>query len=193
MSKTKSQIVRDVGLLLQASVAGPTDVMMPVSDSVTEALIADTFVDVAVEEIVSAPPSMLFGEAESIAENMVIDGDLTGHFPLPDDWLRIVALKLNGWIKMLHTPLQIDNPLYDILLHGCEGVRGSPMRPAMGVCATAKGWKLEFASAAERNSRVTTALIIRRPAFDAYGLINVPETSYRQIVNKTASKIWKQS
>lgn len=191
MKYTKEKIVRDMALRLEAAVAGAADVVLPVEQSVTEASIIRAVEEAAEGVMLSAPFSDVYDDAARMASVVRSLGDGLGVIPLPRDFLRLVALRLKGWKRDVTEVLDLRDTRVQLLFYGLPGVRADAWRPAVAFRASDTGGELLVAGLAEEERETgegresELALYLKRPGFDAYGIIEIPQRLYQKVLDET--------
>lgn len=192
MKYTKEKIIRDMALRLEAAVADATDVVLPVEQSVTEASILASVEKAAERIMLSAPFSEVYDDTARMASVVRSLGDGLGVIPLPRDFLRLVVLRLKGWKTDVTEVSDLRDTRVQLQFYGLPGIRADAWRPAVALRAGDAGGELLVAGicGVERDEdrdgdgEIELAMYLKRPGFDAYGIIEIPQRLYQHVLDE---------
>lgn len=167
------------GLTLPDDLPDPTQLAL-------DRIIIDKVPDAARTVILQAPVSRL-DPGHHFARSITWDEETrSGTIPLPDDYLRLIALRMSDWAVTLTDTTPADSPLYALQHQEFAGLRGTPQRPVCAVTLQPQGPVLRFWSCTDTSQSVTADLYQPQPAFDPAGGIELPAQLYRPIITHAA-------
>ena len=168
-----SDLVKEVKVLLDrnqesAGLLAPSD-----SDTLSQAeLIESKIVDAARIILSDAPEDMVEGTS---CKNDVAWTDSNGYYVgemvLPDDMLRILSVKVEGWNR----PAEIISESDDAYKYqNCKyGVRGNPERPIAAIVNTANGKSIELYTS-KKNDATLAFIYVQVPSITTEQKISLP-------------------
>ena len=168
-----SDLVKEVKVLLDrnqesAGLLAPSD-----SDTLSQAeLIESKIVDAARIILSDAPEDMV--EGTSCTNNVTwtdSNGYYVGEMVLPDDMLRILSVKAEGWNR----PAEIISESDDAYKYqNCKyGVRGNPERPIAAIVNTANGKSIELYTS-KKNDATLAFIYVQIPSITTEQKISLP-------------------
>lgn len=117
------------------------------------------------------------------------EGYGAGKINLPDDFLRLVTIRMSDWFRPVTEAITEDSPLYSQQSSRYLGVRGNPERPVVAIVHGAAGQVLEFYScSAGAGVRVATARYIPIPRISGDYIGLCPKLE-RAVVYRLASMV----
>ena len=168
-----SDLVKEVKVLLDrnqesAGLLAPSD-----SDTLSQAeLIESKIVDAARIILSDAPEDMVEG---TLCTNSVTWTDSNGYYVgemvLPDDMLRILSVKVEGWNR----PAEIISESDDAYKYqNCKyGVRGNPERPIAAIVHTDNGKSIELYTS-KKNDATLAFIYVQVPSITTEQKISLP-------------------
>ena len=168
-----SDLVKEVKVLLDRNQESAGLLVPSDSDTLSQAeLIESKIVDAARIILSDAPEDMV--EGTSCTNNVTwtdSNGYYVGNMVLPDDMLRILSVKAEGWKR----PAEIISESDDAYKYqNCKyGVRGNPERPVAAIVYTANGKSIELYTS--KNNDATLAFIyVQVPSITTEQRISLP-------------------
>lgn len=145
-------------------------------------------VELAARDVVSQAPPQCLMPGQPVCQRLTWPGR-TGRgmalLPLPDDFLRLLSVRLSDW----HRPARIitdDDPASHWQSSPFIGVRGNPARPVAVVTATPAGRVAElYSSMAGPSVSLIQAQYVPCPRISG-GFITLPEPLYHDVVARIA-------
>ena len=109
--------------------------------------------------------------------------------PLPDDCLRLTAVKLTDWCRPARILGEADAE-HTWQSSPFSGVRGNPDRPLAFICQRPTGLVAELYSSNNPNGvGIEYAQYVPKPHVDADDTMRLPEAIYHDIIARTAKKV----
>lgn len=144
----------------------------------------------AAAEVVGAMPAEWLDTAIPLPLSHTSGHDGSGRLLLPDDFMRLVAFRMEGWRRSVTETISPDSPTYRLQRQPVEALRGSDSRPVCALVREEGGLWLEYyASRHKTPRRVEVALYQPLPAIDPFGAINLPTRAFSLVVEKIAAKL----
>lgn len=114
----------------------------------------------------NADLSMLEGKTLADDSGFMIDDELVGHLPLPDDFMRGVTLRLSSWKSSPSSIIEENSTEYRMQAdpYAC----GTAEHPVVALIHTNKGKELEFYKAATKEDKLKSFVYIPIPTDDLY-------------------------
>ncbi|MCH5227308.1 MAG: hypothetical protein J1F16_05770 [Muribaculaceae bacterium] len=113
-----------------------------------------------------------------------IETDKTGcvTMPLPDDFLKLVSIKMSDWQRAVSEITDSQSP--KALQQGSRfpGIRGTPQRPVVILEGDAGGKLVVKMYSSTKGATLESACYISRPEVDSSDMIEVPPGVYHQLV-----------
>lgn len=134
--------------------------------------------------ILAAPQSMVEGHPYD-GHELSINDDLVGTVSLPEDFLRLVNVRLSSWISSCSDVITEDEPTYR--MQSNKWVCGSPKNPVVAVVDTESGKKLELYKAASKEDKVRVFSYL--PVVNADGNIDIPNQLEGSFIYYTAGLV----
>jgi len=107
-------------------------------------IVKSKIADAATIVLRDAPPYLL-DEGDEMELEFSVDGIVSdcGRAKLPDDFLRLVAIKMNSWRRSLNVAISEDSPLYAQQRSRFAGIRGSNEKPVAAIVHGSDGMYVE--------------------------------------------------
>lgn len=142
-----------------------------------------------------APASSL-GGAESLADaavtvRMAPCGFYAADIELPEDFVRLVGLRVAGWKRTVSEVVGAGDALYACRWSAEPGIAGSAERPKAYLRASASGYVLTAIGGESAEMTVEQLLLWRQPKADPDGNFRFPEALYPALVRFLLQKIEK--
>lgn len=118
------------------------------------------------------------------------NGDGTGYVVLPDDFVKLVAFKMNGWKRSVSIAYPLDSE--QAKEQGNEFTRGTKSKPACVLSYSPEGKKtLEYYSLGDRESH-TISVFVYEAAYDPSSGINLKsnDPAFYALCYMTASLVY---
>lgn len=148
-------------------------------------------VEEASRRVVAAAPLQLLDGAAALDCGVCWEGSGglrgVGWLLLPDDFLRLVVLRMSDWERAVHGVITPGDAAYALQRSRRRGVRGNPQRPVVALVRRAEGLALELYSCRSEAATMVQGSYIRVPRIDADCGIELPERVARAVVYQAAS------
>lgn len=147
------EIVREVRIKIDEMIANDSELMNQESDSVNLVSVIKSCISEGYRMVsMLADVSMLEGKDGSSA-SLSIDTNLVGHITLPNDFLRLVNIRLSSWISARSSTIAEDSPAYRMQSNkwGC----GNPSLPVVALVHRSSGRQLELYKASSDKDTLT--------------------------------------
>ncbi len=155
-------------------------------DTLTLDEIVRSKIEEAAQRIVSSAPAHLLDGGKPLGDAVFWGNDGSGRIMLPDDFMRLVVLRMSDWERPVHELLQETDPRYAMQFSRYRGIRGNPQKPVAAIVTRAEGRALEFFACRDRTAHVAQGLYMAWPRVDRSGGIEIPERCYRATVYMAA-------
>lgn len=166
-----------------------------------DSLIADTLLETAARLCSTA-------SLETVREFGVLDappvwhlretGDYIGICALPEDFLRLAALRIEGWRGTLHKATTPEERAYALRSARWEALSGSPERPAAYLVPENGRLQLEIHSSRMPDPTIESALYIAAPEITVISIsgetvshLTCPKGLLNQVLAQTADTLSK--
>lgn len=106
---------------------------------------------------------------------------------MPDDFLRLVSLKMNGWSRAVS--VTAEPGAVDMQWSGEPGIAGCASRPKAYIRLNPDGISLTAVGSVSSSDRVEHCLIWRVPSADGDGKFRFPASLYPKLAERIASKL----
>lgn len=168
---SKIEIYNKVRALLDETAENDADFILTDKDSTELNAIIDEVALLSVRNVhLGAPYWMLDGEP-NYATDFEVGDNLVATLSLPEDFLRLVKVKLSSWSAPVTKVITEDSPEYRMQAN--KYMRGTVAKPVCALVLLADGTQgLELYSAAETDDEVSL-IILREPAWFGNGLVNI--------------------
>lgn len=168
---SKNDIYAKVRALLDETAENDAAFILTDKDSTELNAIIDEVALLSVRNVhLGAPYWMLEGEP-NYATDFKVGDNLVATLTLPDDFMRLVKVKLPSWSAPVTKVITEDSPEYRMQAN--KYMRGTVAKPVCALVLLAGGTQgLELYSAKETDDNVSL-IILREPAWFADGLVNI--------------------
>ncbi|MDE6410055.1 MAG: hypothetical protein K2K81_07425 [Muribaculaceae bacterium] len=119
--------------------------------------------------------------------SLFIGDDGKGFIILPEDFMRLIAFRMNDWKRTVFEAISESDPRYALQSSRWKGICGNPEKPVVAVVRRSEGLVLEFYSCRSRDATVAQAAYLPYPRIDGKGCIDIPEGCYRGAVYRAAA------
>lgn len=68
-----------------------------------------------------------------LPEVVEVDREGKGSIDLPEDFLRLVAFRIEGWRRTVHEPIRETDPIYSLQSSKWRGIYGTPEKPVVAL------------------------------------------------------------
>lgn len=184
------KIVRDVRIAMD-------------ENKMSEQLIADEDIDTlsleeiirskiveAVRRVITIAPVHLLEEGNALADAVFWGDKGSGWILLPDDFLRLVVLKMSDWERPVYEVITAADPLYQLQHSRYKGLRGNVQKPVVVFVNRQEGKALEFYSCNSQAAYMQQGLYVPQPSLDADGGIDISERCYDAAIYMAASLVF---
>lgn len=155
--------------------------------ALTVADIASGKIEDAARMVMISAPANTIDTAVHIHDTPVSDGSGNWRVSLPDDYLRLVSVRLSDWERPVTDAITPSHPRYRHLRSRLPGLRGTPSRPAASVERTHNSLTLTLYGSRAVAPELIEGLIALTPRFDRSGGIDLPAQLYRAVVYHAAA------
>lgn len=168
---SKKDIYAKVRALLDETAENDAAFILTDKDSTELNAIIDEVALLSVRNVhLGAPYWMLEGEP-NYATDFKVGDNLVATLTLPDDFMRLVKVKLPSWSAPVTKVITEDSPEYRMQAN--KYMRGTVAKPVCALVLLAEGTQgLELYSAKETDDEVSL-IILREPAWFADGRVNI--------------------
>lgn len=104
-----------------------------------------------------AHPNMLEGKSYESGE-LSIDGNLVGHIALPNDFLRLLSVRLESWVSSCSMVIDEDSAEYR--MQSNKWTSGNKYKPVAALVQTASGRELELYKASSDEEQLKSFIYI---------------------------------
>lgn len=179
ISKLSSDVAALLGESLLPECATPESPFPDLEDSVR--ILAPGFL----AELLLASDSIdISASAVNIPGTPQINSDGVVSLDCPDDFLRIISLKMSDW-RCPVTALSIpSDPDFRRLFSLRDGIRGNPERPVAFLSFANEGKRTLKMLSSKEGARLEIALYVARPTIDSAGYIKIPDGLYHPLLIK---------
>lgn len=135
----------------------------------------------------NAPAWMVEGKPMSVQPSWLSSkSDGTGFIKMPDDFLRILKIKMEGWTVAVDEPVQDGTPV--AIRQKCKHTRGNPIKPVCVLTINGTGnVVLEYYSVEPgRTAKVEYAIYVAKPTLVEQSY-DIPSLLRSSIVNYCAA------
>lgn len=157
---------------------------------ILERKIAVSLPEIGARLIRDSPPELL-GGAECLAGADTAVGQMESglyalSIKLPEDFLRLVEVRLSGWRRAVHDVSVPGTPLFNCRWSREPAIAGCPEMPRAYLSAAGTGWRLTAAACASVSPEVESLLVWRIPRADSAGRFRFPSALYPVLVDMLA-------
>lgn len=136
-------------------------------------------------------PHELLGGAETLAGaetsvRRMESGLYALDIMLPEDFLRLVEVRLSGWKRAVHDVSVPGTPLFSCQWSREPAIAGCPEKPRAYMSASGAGWRLTAAAVGSVSPEVESLLVWRIPRADSLGRFLFPSALYPGLVGVIA-------
>lgn len=146
-------------------------------------------IEEAVRRVETTAPAFLLEEGHTFGDSVFWEDNNSGWTLLPDDFMRLIAFRMNDWERTCYNAISVDDPLYDLQSSRFMGVRGNVQKPVCAVVNRAEGKALEFYSCKSEEAYVKRATYLPYPKIDDEEGIDISERCYTAVVYTTAALV----
>jgi hypothetical protein len=105
----------------------------------------------------NAHPNMLEGK-QCTSETLSVGSDFVGRIGLPDDFLRLISVRLSSWVSSCSAMITEDSPEYR--MQSNKWVSGNKFRPVAALVHTQSGRQLELYKASSSTDSLKSFIYI---------------------------------
>ena len=171
---SKIEIYNKVRALLDETAENDADFILTDKDSTELNAIIDEVALLSVRNVhLGAPYWMLDGETvpDTDLEDFKVGDNLVATLSLPEDFLRLVKVKLSSWSAPVTKVITEDSPEYRMQAN--KYMRGTAAKPVCALVLLANDTRgLELYSAAETADKVSL-IILKEPEWSTDGKVNI--------------------
>lgn len=122
--------------------------------------------------------------AVAVSMRLMPCGMYAAEVPLPEDFLRLVSVKMSGWERSVSRLILPESPEWECQWSGEAGIAGCPERPR----AYIEGGILRALGSLDEDDVLEHIRCWRLPEPDSEGKFHFPETLYPELVDGIISK-----
>lgn len=134
--------------------------------------------------IMESEPFDLMDAAGRIDSEIRIDSEGMVTLELPDDFLRLICLKMSDWQRPVTSITTVGNPLFYRQGSRWKGIRGTPEHPVALPGFTTDGKGALHLYSSKTGATLEQALYIPRPSLSAKDELKVPSALYPSLLLK---------
>ena len=184
-----TEVMRDVRVCLDQNMT--SEQLLATEDIETlslEDIIRSKIVE-AVRRVETTAPIHFLEEGHNFGD-AVFWGDLeSGWVLLPDDFMRLIAFRMNDWERTVYAAISADDPTYAKQSSRFKGIRGNPQKPVCAIVNRPEGKVLEFYSCKDTNAFVATGLYLPYPVIDDSDGIDICQRCYTAVIYTIAALV----
>lgn len=183
-----NEIIRDVRVLLDLDAADPPLITTTDPGALTIGQKIRSLVEWGARQVIEEAPLHRLQTGVPIQSGVAwhdAPGVGMAMLLLPDDFLRLVAIRMSDWHRDARI-ISAQDPEYACQSSRFPGVRGNPDRPVAVIVPTPMGWAAElYSSRAGSEVTVSKALYLPVPRIRQEA-IHLPEALYHDIIGRIA-------
>ncbi|MCH5242960.1 MAG: hypothetical protein J1F67_11195 [Muribaculaceae bacterium] len=130
-------------------------------------------------DLITDAKAEMLTDAKRLAPEVSIGPDGVGTLRLPDDFLRLVYVKMNDWSRPVTSVTPFSDPSVSLQYSPWNGVRGTPQRPVAVMDAASGSLKLFTCG---KGSALESFLYVPKPVIAADDTLETPEALYPQLI-----------
>lgn len=127
-------------------------------------------------------------DGKEITTGPEIGNDGVVSIPLPEDFLKLVCVRMSDWSRPVWELLPVWSPLYRRQASRWNGIRGTPRNPVALLDREGSRSLLRLYSSSP-GARLTAGLYLPVPKPDAQGLLSLPESLLRPLIHRLAEAV----
>jgi hypothetical protein len=108
---------------------------------------------------------------------------------LPEDFMRFVAFKMDGWQQAVFACLTTDDYEYKMQASKFKGIRGTAQNPKCFITVRPEGRAMEFYSSKSNKAKITQAIYIPYPKVDELNAVEICSKCYNAVVYTVAALV----
>lgn len=162
-----------------------------ISNGDNDTLELDEIIDARLEEAARQVLSAVPGEALEgghLLRGALFRDNKGGWMPLPENYLRLIRLRLSDWERPVHEALSVSDPRYAQQSSRFGGIRGCRQNPLVFEVLRGSGPALELYPCSA-DSELSDAIYAPVPTIDSDGGIDLPWRCLNAVVNMTAALV----
>lgn len=140
------------------------------------------------EMIMDASPESLF-PGKKFSSQPEIDDNGTVTISLPDDFLRLICIKMSDWERPVTEITDYTSPFFSLQSSDLEGVRGSAERPVAIPAYKPDGGRAIKLYSSKKGAVTEIALYTPRPLFDDNDYIEIPSDLTERLIMRLAEAL----
>jgi hypothetical protein len=181
------KITKDVRAVLDENRTDGALLLEEDSDTLTlDAAIKGRIVE-GVRRVHQQAPLHLTESGHHFGDSIHQEKDGFGWILLPDDFMRLLVLEMEGWRRAVYVAYTPASPQYQRQHSRFAGIRGTAERPVCVLTMRPEGKTLEVYPCSGPDSTIRQALYLPEPRIDQYGGIDVCNPCYESAVYSIAS------
>lgn len=134
--------------------------------------------------ILEEPPH-LFGNAKSFDSKVLIDTEGTGTLLLPDDFLKLICIKMSDWTL----PVTRISPVLPIHASRWKGIRGTPERPSVVLSLNSSGKRVLKIFSSAPSAVMETGLYSPAPVIASDDSLDIPDSLADKLITALVGQL----
>ena len=184
-----SDIVRDVRIALDQNMKGDQLLLTGDIDTLSLDEIIRSKIVEGVRRVEIEAPTHLLEEGHTFGDAVFWGEHESGWVLLPDDFMRLIAFRMNDWERTVYSAISVDDDEYAKQSSRYKGIRGNIQQPVCAIVTRQEGKALEFYSCKDKTAQVVRASYIPYPCIDENGGVDISERCHTSVIYRIASLV----
>ena len=142
-------------------------------------------------DILTEAPLSLIEGFKPLTGSPVINSSGMVELPLPDDFLRLVSVRMSDWKTSVTELLTTGSKDWSLQTSRWRGIRGNPERPVAFIDYNTSGKRVLKCFSSGNEATLSTGLYVAMPKFDSGGNMEVPDALKYDLATRLAEAIGK--
>ena len=187
MRKSLADITADVAAILEESLALLCDAADSPFPTLQERVRIEA-PEIAMQLLLEAPPEAIDTWQTLPGGGLTTDADGLAALPLPEDFLRLGSVRLQGWERPA-VPAPEGDLLQRLLCHSrWPALRGTNQKPVAFIKTTGSGRSLIMCPAPKGSLALAEGSYLAMPRFDGEERMTVPERLYGALLQRLSER-----
>lgn len=183
----KAGITADVRRAIDENAEGGALLTEEDSETLTLDALIGSKIEEGVRHVIAGAPLTMIDSGKTITGSVTMRAASgSGYLILPDDFMRLLLLKLGSWERPVTTAIGAGDPRYAMQFSRHAGIRGTRQKPVAALTRRSTGLALEMFPFSSGDG-IEQGFYYPYPKMDADGGINIPEALYEAAVYRTAA------
>ena len=126
-------------------------------------------------------------ESKSFAKDITVDAGGVAIIPLPDDFLRLLDVKMSDWKRSVTKVTDADHFQAELQQSVHDGIRGNPDRPVVMLATDGEGRRCLKLFSSFQSARLEAGTYIPYPVIGTDDTLPVPLPLYHSLVKALSS------